>query len=231
MSPPTRPSSLRRLRRALSAALTAASLALFVATAVVWLGHASTVAGYVLHEWGVRHPVVIGLTSEPGPAVTQDAPIPDHSARWTALRSADGGIQFQRFDPARPGPVTGPKYLTAAYAQWERPLVARNVVARRWGFEYVRWAEVYTSIHHGGRQLDLTAFTGYESTWTVPYGFVLAVAAVLPTRLVATRWLGRCRAAARRRLGLCPACGYDLRATPPGGRCPECGGGTEAGDP
>jgi hypothetical protein len=30
--------------------------------------------------------------------------------------------------------------------------------------------------------------------------------------------------ASRRRRGLCPACAYDLRATPAGSPCPECGG-------
>jgi hypothetical protein len=42
------------------------------------------------------------------------------------------------------------------------------------------------------------------------------------TGILPARWLIRAAARRRRpRTGLCPSCGYDLRATP--GRCPECG--------
>ena len=47
--------------------------------------------------------------------------------------------------------------------------------------------------------------------------WALALAAALPAPLLVSRWRQRRRA----RVGLCPACGYDLRASPE--RCPECG--------
>jgi len=52
----------------------------------------------------------------------------------------------------------------------------------------------------------------------VPHWFLLLVTAALPAQ-----WLRRHhrRTGGRRRPGLCLACGYDLRATPR--RCPECG--------
>jgi hypothetical protein len=54
----------------------------------------------------------------------------------------------------------------------------------------------------------------------VPYWFVLAVLSSPSWLWLASGRVRRMRAR-RVRLGQCPQCGYDLRATP--GRCPECG--------
>jgi predicted amidophosphoribosyltransferase len=51
----------------------------------------------------------------------------------------------------------------------------------------------------------------------VPF-WALAFATAMVPGLVSARRACRTR---RLRVGLCPACGYDLRATPD--RCPECG--------
>jgi hypothetical protein len=54
----------------------------------------------------------------------------------------------------------------------------------------------------------------------LPHGCLVLVFAALPARWLVAR---RRAAVARRRAesGLCPGCGYDLRATP--SQCPECG--------
>ncbi len=68
----------------------------------------------------------------------------------------------------------------------------------------------------GFRTID---FPEYGTGWVVPCWFLCAVTAVLPLRyLAAALWRRRRN---DRLPGRCPACGYDLRATPD--RCPECG--------
>ena len=80
--------------------------------------------------------------------------------------------------------------------------------------------EDWPSVGRGGLGFYVTAFeptaTGVRVTGAcVPAPAVVLSCAVLPALYAARR---RRR---RDRPGLCPTCGYDLRATP--GRCPECG--------
>ena len=59
-----------------------------------------------------------------------------------------------------------------------------------------------------------------ERVLILPYWLPVLLTALLPA-WAALHWRRARRTASRLRGGLCPQCGYDLRATP--GRCPECG--------
>ncbi|HWH71605.1 MAG TPA: hypothetical protein VNT26_19690, partial [Candidatus Sulfotelmatobacter sp.] len=78
--------------------------------------------------------------------------------------------------------------------------------------------------------LSLVRETTAASTWhagssryylDLPYWLLLPTTALLPAIYLATTFRRHLRARRRLTAGLCPTCGYDLRATPE--RCPECG--------
>jgi hypothetical protein len=85
---------------------------------------------------------------------------------------------------------------------------------RRWealGFGYLTWT------------IAPPDYSNRTDAVTLPHWFLCLVATPAPFAW-AMKAAVRVRAwprERRRRRGLCPACGYDLRATP--GRCPECG--------
>ena len=64
-------------------------------------------------------------------------------------------------------------------------------------------------------------FSQVDARARLPYGLVALLTAVPPAARALFRRATARRRARRSAVGLCPACGYDLRATP--GRCPECG--------
>jgi len=57
--------------------------------------------------------------------------------------------------------------------------------------------------------------------WKIDLGLAFMLTAILPLIWLALRYASWKRSRAQARMGRCPVCGYDLRATPD--RCPECG--------
>ena len=185
---------MRRLARRLFTLCSAVSLLLCVAVCVLW---------------------VLSYTVRP-----EFSHVGFHR-RVVALH--DGSIQFywlKRFTlvVSNPygGPVAGPGeplpyrvdppgWGYASRPAFHLPPASRAVLARPLA-DFSAGAVPLPGVIRGG---------GYEvSLWPLA-----ALAAILPAaRLAQAR---RFAAARRRALGLCPTCGYDLRATP--GRFPECG--------
>ena len=101
----------------------------------------------------------------------------------------------------------------------EQPLLYRNWSANRREPGDNTWRpKKHVFLYERGFWWGRVPITsGTEYRFTVPHWFPLLLTGWLPT-VTAIRMYRIYRRHAR---GLCPACDYDLRATP--GRCPECG--------
>jgi hypothetical protein len=177
--------------RRLFTLLSALSLLLCVATAAAW-------------AWSTRVGTLWGWQCR----VVEQGTVYDEQYAVFACRGSVGVAGHQYW--VEPSP--------AALTEWLGPrtgLFAEAITAADWppGRSDSTW----------GRQGFVDHRVGVPGTvfWQVvvgaPWWGIVAVSAVAPAAALA-----RARRTRRRNpLGLCPACGYDLRATP--GRCPECG--------
>jgi hypothetical protein len=126
------------------------------------------------------------------------------AAAYSAL-SAGGTLSLQRFATPEPWWDAG---------RWQ---YRRWVGAPQESDEPRRLKVLGFDFHHGHGTSARTQRPYVVTRVEVPLWAVSLATAVLPAAWLVVRVRDRHRGCA----GLCPACGYDLRATP--GRCPECG--------
>jgi hypothetical protein len=186
---------VKRLRRILLNALTILSLLLFVATALLW-------ARSHFYRDGAR----VRVTRTP-----QNQPAIHHLVE---AQSTGGQVELS--------------IQTWTDETWKRvrdnnPLADRRFFA--WSFAEPNHAYLSLSPNSFWNRIGFRYYRGYDHRSVyVPYWFLAAVTGLQLAPLTFKRARRR-RSRSRERRGLCPSCGYDLRATPE--RCPECGSTTK----
>jgi hypothetical protein len=197
---------MRRLPRILLNAATSLSLVLCVAAAGLWA------------RSGVRHDTWSRGTVQVSGAYWM--------FRRAELHSTGGRLILAEVDerhlplrPGRPAPGATLRSLMDDQLPWAAAAAAAPP-RLEWSTGRDRLAP---PLHgHSSRQGSGAATSRVERTrWSVPYPALVAASAALPLAHLTARLVRAGRARRRADSGLCPACGYDLRATPD--RCPECG--------
>ena len=194
--------------RVLSNLLALLSLLLLFGCAAVWTR--SLFRGDVWHL--APGPVSDVTTAAP---LRLDRPTQTWHRQWS-IHSGGGRVFFVRrelqdFSADKPGHATVPPAQAAIYLT---PSAAGDRYFDAIAFRYFRREKQ----SFGGPQ-NFGWYWGFLVVST-HYWAVAAVSAVAPA-LWLRAWRRRRRARIRLKLGQCPRCGYDLRATT--GPCPECG--------
>jgi hypothetical protein len=196
------PAAMSRFLRILLNAATALSLVLCVATVVLW------------------------VRSHVRPALTYDYAW--RGERWQAV--AEEGVIRLHNGPQRAWEDARRPAGDAARMKENEALIAEYFLAEsRWVDagrpqgalkEALVLAEKRLNGHASAAWPPPGTGPAARSVWVAP--FILAAAA-MPAGWYARARAAEARESHRRRFRLCVACGYGLRATPRGGRCPECG--------
>jgi hypothetical protein len=200
---------MRRLARTLLTAATLASLLLCIATIVLWVRSYRTTEGL---RHGINKPLagqrgcyscdLISSAGVLGFLLVDTSPSPEDDARGQ-VPTAMPGVYYLH-EPVGTGYYSDPQYhghgLPIGYRSRHPPAMG-FITDIKDPSELVRWWE--------------TQREGWAPHWLVAGVFAM------PPAVAFARRRRRTRQAARRHHGLCPNCGYDLRATPT--RCPECG--------
>jgi hypothetical protein len=191
---PRRMGRPRRLPRLLLNAATAASLVLAVASAVLWVLSYASPARLMRSRVSVE-PDQVNWQSVSLGWWNGRINVFAHTWRWTEDFISRGMAETASHRPGR---------------KWELKqgpsLGDQPHLTTPWGpfrRDFTDW--------------QYTGNAGADRMVSAPCWLLVLVAGAWP----AARALPRIRRRRRRRLGLCPACGYNLRATPD--RCPECG--------
>lgn len=211
--PHARASRTPMLHRLLSA-LSAVSLLALLLVLVTWM------------RAGLGYESIHATRTDPEcRASTQYVRVETLKSHWIFI------VNGTRFQSAVDPSTRGPWQVKHSYRKYPTPRSAKEFATRWIGtkFQYewwsrsfvidkldaLRWPELFPIDDGNVLQLE-------HKLWIVIPCWALAIPAATPPMLLwGIPWLRHRRRKSRDWRGLCPACGYDLRASV--GRCPECG--------